>query len=96
MNRQSLVTSILTAILVITTQSAVAADTIRVSSIGVDGDESIYKVWCPTGYRTTVIQHFKDDKKKTCTFAYNSYGKETCRNGWSVDDAAAWACKKYR
>jgi len=75
---------------------ATARDVVSVRSKGIDGEMSIYKVACASGYKTTVSVFFREKPVRFCTFPYNGYGKEVCRTRWTVDEAAAWACKKYR
>ncbi len=73
-----------------------AGEVTRVRSIGVDGEQGIYTVACASGYRTTVNVFFREEPVRRCTYAYNGHGKATCRTTWNVDEAAAWACRKYR
>jgi len=73
-----------------------AGDVLSVRDKGVDGEVGIYQVICASGYRTTVTVFFREKPFRRCTYPYNGYGKSVCRTTWTVDEAAAWACREYR
>lgn len=91
------VNTILASILLfLVSQTTLATDSPRVFKKSTDGDMAIYKVYCPSGYRTTINLYFREKPIEVCTYKKDGYGKQTCRKKWTVDKAADWVCKTSR
>lgn len=65
---------------------------VAVEDHGIDGQQRIYSVRCPDGYRVGLTHDFV--AKQVCYAPLN--GKEACIPGDSLDAAAALACRQSR
>lgn len=78
--------------LLTTCLQAAGTGSIKVIDRGVNSDIKAreYAVMCPDGSRTNVTDYFLDGK--VCGDTPKADSGRTCRQGWSIDDAAKYAC----
>ena len=70
-------------------QSASAAQPVSIGNYGEDGDNVYHGVICDDNTEAGVIERLA--LKQIC--AQPTYGTESCRAGWSVNDAATYVCQ---
>jgi hypothetical protein len=70
-------------------QSASAAQPASIGNYGEDGDGVFYGVICDDNTEGSVIE--QPVLKQIC--AQPAYGAESCRAGWSVNEAARYVCQ---
>jgi hypothetical protein len=70
-------------------QSASAAQPVSIGNYGEDGDGVFYGVICDDNTEGSVIE--QPVLKQIC--AQSAYGAESCRAGWSVNEAARYVCQ---
>ena len=70
-------------------QSASAAQPASIGNYGEDGDGVFYGVICDDNTEGSVIE--QPVLKQIC--AQSAYGPESCRAGWSVNEAALYVCQ---
>jgi hypothetical protein len=70
-------------------QSASAAQPASIGNYGQDGDDIFYGVICDDNTEGSVI--VQTEPKQIC--AVSAFGGESCRAGWSVNEAARYVCQ---
>ena len=70
-------------------QSASAAQPVSIGNYGEDGDGIFYGVICDDNTEGSVIE--QTELKQIC--AVPAFGGESCRAGWSVNEAARYVCQ---
>ena len=72
-----------------------AEEPLRVHDKGLDGDTRIFMIHCPNGSRASVSATYTSTSPgqvdEVCT--YPAHGQMSCRDDWSVDEAAEFACQ---
>lgn len=66
-----------------------AAEPVSVGNYGDDGNEVYYQVTCSDNTTGSVI--VRQEPKEIC--ALPAYGEQICKAAWTVESAAAKACK---
>ncbi len=70
-------------------QSVSAAQPVSIGNYGEDGDGVFYGVICDDNTEGSVI--VQTELKQIC--AVSAFGGESCRAGWSVNEAALYVCQ---
>ena len=70
-------------------QAASAAQPVSIGNYGEDGDDIFYAVICDDNTEGSVIEQLA--LKQIC--AVPAFGGESCRAGWSVNEAARYVCQ---
>ena len=71
-------------------QAIGAAQPASIGNYGEDGDGIFYGIVCDDGTEASVIERI-EPPKQIC--AQPAFGTESCRGGWSVNEAAVYACQ---
>ncbi len=87
--KKRLATALLLACTGLFAQSASAAQPASIGNYGEDGDGIFHGVICDDNTEGSVIERFTP--KQIC--AQPAYGAESCRAGWSVNEAATYVCQ---
>ena len=87
--KKRLATALLLACTGLFAQSASAAQPASIGNYGEDGDNVYHGVICDDNTEGGVIEQLA--LKQIC--AHPAYGAESCRAGWSVNEAATYVCQ---
>ena len=87
--KKRLATALLLACAGLFAQSASAAQPASIGNYGEDGDNVYHGVICDDNTEGSVIEQLA--LKQIC--AHPAYGAESCRAGWSVNEAATYVCQ---
>jgi len=87
--KKRLATALLLACTGLFAQSASAAQPASIGNYGEDGDNVYHGVICDDNTEGSVIEQLA--LKQIC--AHPAYGAESCRAGWSVNEAATYVCQ---
>ncbi len=87
--KKRLATALLLACAGLFAQSASAAQPASIGNYGEDGDNVYHGVICDDNTEGGVIEQLA--LKQIC--AHPAYGAESCRAGWSVNEAATYVCQ---
>ena len=88
--KQRLATALVLTCAALFAQSVGAAQPVSIGNYGEDGDGIFYGVICDDNSEGSVIKRI-EPPKQIC--AIPAFGAESCRGGWSVNEAALYACQ---
>jgi hypothetical protein len=88
--KQRLATALVLTCAALFAQSVGAAQPVSIGNYGEDGDDIFYGVICDDNSEGSVIKHI-EPPKQIC--AQPAFGAASCRGGWSVNEAAIYACQ---
>ena len=87
--KKRLITAFVLACASLLAQSVSAAQPTSIGKYGQDGDDVFYGVICDDNTEGSVIE--QTEPEQIC--AVPAFGVESCREGWSVNEAALYACQ---
>ena len=87
--KKRLLTALVLACAGLFAQAASAAQPVSIGNYGEDGDDIFYAVICDDNTEGSVIE--QTELKQIC--AVSAFGAESCREGWSVNEAARYVCQ---
>ena len=88
--KQRLATALVLACAGLFTQAVGAAQPVSIGNYGQDGEGIYYGVICSDRSEASVVERL-ESPKLIC--GQPAFGAESCRAGWSVKDAARYACQ---
>ena len=88
--KQRLATALVLTCAALFAQSVGAAQPVSIGNYGEDGDGIFYGVICDDNSEASVIQRIEPPRQICATPAF---GAESCRGGWTVNEAANYACQ---
>jgi hypothetical protein len=88
--KQRLATALVLACAGLFAQTVGAAQPVSIGNYGEDGEGVFYGVICDDNSEGSVVQRIEPPRQICATPAF---GAESCRGGWTVNEAAVYACQ---